>query len=316
MATTDHRLALASLEGMREAGVRFALLHGGERLASGQVSDVDLVVGDDPPAVVRRVAAPWAARGLVPVVLWPYDIGGTATVFLATPDATEGVQLDLLFDPDGVGKYGIRSSALLASADPTTGLPMVSATAGLIYLWQKRVAKADPAQLDELTRVARTADSRELVAVSEIVTGSAAAAHQLLAGQPVLRIRHRKHPLRQGIRATRRVAKPVGFWTHAAEADTAIELARRCARFLVCSGTAPTPSPIRQPAWWIASIQPVRLRPGVFLSHGPLPRWPAPDLVLSASSADEAARQLTAAMNARLPSMKALPGSGNGGSLA
>ncbi len=126
MATTDPRLALASLEGMRAAGVRFALLHGADRLSGGEVSDVDLVVAEDPVSVVQRAAVSWQTRGLVPVVLWPYDIGGTATVFLATPDASEGVQLDLLHDPEGVGKYGVKSGALLASATQAAALPTVS----------------------------------------------------------------------------------------------------------------------------------------------------------------------------------------------
>jgi len=300
MATTDSRLALASLEGMRAAGVRFALLHGADRLSGGEVSDVDLVVGEDPVSVVRRAAVSWQTRGLVPVVLWPYDIGGTATVFLATPDASEGVQLDLLHDPEGVGKYCVRSGALLASASQNAALPTVSAAASLVYQWRKRTAKRDAARLGDLTRLAGTIDPRELLAASGAVTGSPAAAQHMLEGRPGLRARRPYHPLRRVSRLRQRLASPVGFWAHTPQAKIGTETARRFSRFLVCAASQPTPSLIRQPAWWAATVMPTRLRPGVFVSHGPLPRWRAPDAVLTGSSPDEAAQQLTSAMNVRL----------------
>jgi hypothetical protein len=311
MATTDSRLALTSLEGMRTAGVRFALLHGADRLSAGDVSDVDLVVGEDPAAVVRRAAAPWEARGLIPVLLWPYDIGGTATVFLAIPDASEGVQLDLLYDPGGVGKYGVRSRTLLASATQAAALPQVSDVASLVYQWQKRTAKRDVARLDDLTGLAGSIDPRVLLATSKVVTGSSEAAWHMLEGKPGSRARRPHHPLLQASRLRHRLANPVGFWAHTPRAEIATEMTQRFSRFLVCAASQPTPSPARQPAWWVTTVMPTRLRPGVFVSHGPLPRWRAPDAVLTASSADEAARQFTSAMNARLTPERSRPGDAN-----
>ena len=294
MATTDSRLALASLEGMREAGVAFALLHGLERLRQDQLSDVDIVIAENPGAVVRRSMASWLTRGMMPVVVWPYDIGGTATVFLATPDASEGVQLDMLHDPAGVGKYGIKSGALLASAGSSASVPTVSDIASLIYQWQKRTVKRQAARLDELTRLALAVDARELLAMSEAVTGSSRAAERMLRSEPASRAGS-SHPLLQGSRLAQRVVRPIGFWAHTAQAEIGVEMARRMSRFLVGATTQPTPPLVRQPAWWATAVMPIRLRPGVFVSTGPLPRWRPPDGVLSASptDGDAAARQLT-----------------------
>ena len=99
MPTTSGELARACLAGLRDAGAKFAVLHDYEQLESDRMSDVDIVVGQDPRTVIRATESMWRERGLLPIILWPYDIGGTATLFLATPDARDGVQLDMLHDP-------------------------------------------------------------------------------------------------------------------------------------------------------------------------------------------------------------------------
>jgi hypothetical protein len=303
MGTTDARLACASLEGMKEAGARFALLHGRERLLEGIVSDIDMVVGEHPTAVVQRSAAVWGSRGLMPVMVWPYDVGGTATVFLATPDATEGVQLDLLYDLNGIGRYGVKSPPLLSTADSSEAIPSVSDAASLIYQWQKRTVKRDEARLAALTELANGMDRRALLLASEAITGSRDPACRMLEGRPVfLRPRFNRHLGRRGIRLVRRVARPVGFWAHASESAIGAGLTSLFSRFLVRARTQPTPSVLRQPAWWLTSIQPIRLRPALIVSTGKLARWGTPDVVLGAPSTVGAARQLTAAMAARFES--------------
>lgn len=301
MGTTDPRLARASLEGMKEAGIRFALLHGRERLLQGMLSDVDLVVSDHPLAVVRQSAAAWESRSLMPIVVWPYDIGGATTVFLATPEATEGVQLDLLYDPNGIGKYGVKSLPLLSTADFSEAVPLVSSAASLLYQWQKRSVKADGARLAALSEAARGMDRSALLAVSEAVCGSRDPVARMLEGEPVTRRLHiRRHLGRRGIRLAKRLARPVGFWAHAPESAVGTELASRFSRFLVSATAEPTPSPLRQVAWWLTRIQPMRLRPALVVSTGRLPSAGRPDVVLTALSAGGAARQLTTAMNTRL----------------
>jgi hypothetical protein len=76
MSTTSARLGRAAVAGLVEAGVPLALLHdAGLPDDDDPVSDIDLVVGT-PPATVLSLAAPaWAARGLFPIIAWPYDVG-------------------------------------------------------------------------------------------------------------------------------------------------------------------------------------------------------------------------------------------------
>ena len=300
MATTDPRLALASLDGLREAGISFALLHGRERLLRGDVSDVDIVVGEDPRVVVRRTTASWRSRGMLPVVIWPYDIGGTATVFLTTPDASAGVQLDLLYDRDGVGRYAVKSPPLLTTADSSVDLPVVSDAASMVYQWHKGTVKRQAARLNALAELAKSIDRGLLLSTCKAISGSSDTARQMLEGRPVFRRRRLDgHLGKRGARVVRRLVEPVGFWAHAPASAVGAELASRFSRFLVCATTQPTPSLLRQPVWWAATVMPVRLRPGIFVSTGTLPQWRTPDIVLAPSSPREAAKRLTAAMTAR-----------------
>ena len=152
--------------------MEFAGLHGFERFESDNLSDIDIVVGSNPRAVVRVAESSWRRRGLLPIVLWPYDVGGTHTVILATPNAKDCVQLDMLYDVNGRGRYGVRSDALLASRGPGTVAPTVSEVARLVYLWQKRQLKGDTEAVTWLRRQASLVDPNELLDMSIRITGS------------------------------------------------------------------------------------------------------------------------------------------------
>ena len=172
MPTTSGELARACLAGLRDAGTQLAVLHNYEQLEFDQISDVDIVVGQDPRAVIRVTERMWRERGLVPIIMWPYDIGGTVTLFLATPDARDGVQLDMLHDPDGVGRYRVRSEILLQFVEERPLAPVVDTAARLLYLWQKRTAKGQTDRLDSLRREAAAIDNDRLEQMSTALTGS------------------------------------------------------------------------------------------------------------------------------------------------
>ena len=295
-------MAVVSLEAMEDAGIRFAFLHGRKRLSGSaeDLSDIDLVVEQDPWSVVQRVAPAWTVRGIVPVVIWPYDIGGTATVFLATPDARDGVQLDLLHDPDAIGKYGLSSSALLATATSSTGFPAVSDIASLVYRWRKRALKRDVPGLRELEELASGVDKHDLLSTSLAITGSTDTATQMLGeSHAASKQRMPRHSVRRMLRLTRRLAEPIGFWAHVSDEGVARETVRRFSRFLVSSSAGATPTRLWQAPSWAINVLPVVLRPGVFVSYGPASTWPHPDVVVESGPADAAARSITASMAAR-----------------
>lgn len=298
MATTSPQLAFSALDAMREAGVRFALLHGRDRLLDGEVSDVDLAVSVPVASVISRTRPIWGAGGLLPVVVWPYDVGGTATVFLTTEDAGEGVQLDLLHDTDGRGRYGVRSEFLVDSADAST-LPSVSKASELVYLWRKRTIKGQQGELASLSEQARRLHYPDLAETSAAITGSVSTAEHLVEGVPS--VRPIQPPLiSRAIRIGHRVAAPVGFWAHTLDERVAEDLVARFSRFLVRVGIEPVPQVGGRMVWWVSHVQPVRVRPGLFASFGPAPRWPNPDVVVASDDPREAARLVTAAMSRRI----------------
>src|SRR4051812_29477386 len=109
VATTCPETARTLLDGMCELGIPFAILHDQQALLDGVLaSDVDVAVSE-PVEMALAALAPWGcARGLYLVCVWPYDVAGLST-FWMTEDGAAGAQLDLLYDPAGRGKYGLRT---------------------------------------------------------------------------------------------------------------------------------------------------------------------------------------------------------------
>ena len=268
MSTTSARLGRAAVAGLVEAGLPLALLHDtGLPDDDDSVSDIDLVVGI-PPATILSLAGPaWSARGLFPIIAWPYDVGGTMSLFLASADVRDGVQLDLLHDPRGGGRYGIRSSAALAASLPGPDAPVLAEPARIVYLWRKRTEKGDDLALRELRTRALDLDQGDLRRMSASLTGSESVADEIRGDIPPRRtgrIRMMRSRLR---RAIPRLVEPVGFWAHTESAEVAEELKVRLSRFLTPVGTGQLPG-LAMPAWYLTKVAPVRLRPGVFISYG------------------------------------------------
>jgi len=301
MATTDARLAWEALRILDAEGVRFVLLHGLDRLGAGRVSDVDVAVDEPPIRILARTRRSFADAGLFPVVVWPYDIGGTSTVFYVSADASNGVQLDLLFDECGSGHYGIRSSGLLRWARTCRGLPVLAPEAEVIYLWQKRQRKRQAEALPTLVARAATLDPDTLMAASREITGGERAARSLLEGDVRLSRPSRVRPLRQVRRLGSRVRDPVGWWVHVRDRSTARLIGERFGRILprVRVTEVPGSGPARL-RWFFSTVQPVRLRPGVVVSVGPVTSGVVtPDLVLGDVTGETAVVSLVAAMASR-----------------
>jgi len=300
VGTTDPRLARQVLDALAAAGIEFALLHGAKALQSGEAfSDLDTVVDRPPEQVISACLQGWEQMGLRPVILWAYDIGGTKTVFLTTSDASSGVQLDLLFDPTGRGKYGVRSSRLLGHVEHLDdGLPVVSEPARLIYLFQKRRRKAQSERVEGMLARARTLDRAILAEVSRDVTGST----DILDGlDGEIRPLPRRPAIAHLGRAVQRIRRPVGFWAHVEEQGIAKEAARRFGAFLAASGAGLLPNRIARCSWYLREVAPVRLRAGVFVSWGSSQDgWPAPDVVVARTDAESSIGEIVSAMARRV----------------
>jgi predicted nucleotidyltransferase len=277
MGTTSSEAAEACLRALDASGVEFALLHGERRLAHGEVeSDLDLVVDRAPMAVIRAALEQLHRADLHPIVAWTYDIGGTATVFLVTSDAREGVQLDLLHDPDGRGRYGVRSMGALGRAVRGEKWPTLTHVDGLVYVARKRQVKAQgerfAAAVQQLNELERDEVDASVASLLSLRAGEDL--HRGIEGGTVLSRRGKSAHLS---RLLSRVARPIGFWVECANPEVAAEVARRLGRVLPHTGLATRPTGLLATlVWWIGEVAPVRWRPGVFVSigdgsrHGPV----------------------------------------------
>lgn len=234
------------------------MLHAEERLARlDATSDVDLVADRPVDEVLSVAQTRWRASGLHALVLWPYDVGGTGTIFLVNENATEGVQLDVLHDINGRGQYGLRSGALLEHTTSGRRFPRLDEDASRIYLARKRQVKAQSIpQPDTVGEFAHHLLSSD-------------AAQQLLQADMT-----KQHGLSlfNARRMVNRLADPIGAWVHisSVELETASHaatiLGERLSRILPHVDWAelePFPTRIW---WWVRRVAPVRWRPGVFIS--------------------------------------------------
>ena len=126
------------------------LLHGESSLVGrGPLSDVDTTVGSVTVDELLR-SLQTAPGGLQLVAVWPYDCRGVA-LFLASSRLDRVVQLDVLADPEGLGRYGVRTAELAARAVGTEHPwrrpdPLDQA----LYLLSKRTAKGQADRVSTL----------------------------------------------------------------------------------------------------------------------------------------------------------------------
>jgi hypothetical protein len=307
--TTDGAAALAVLEALREAGVDHAVLHGAELLDQpGLLSDVDIVVARSPESVIAAARPALRRQGLFPVVLWPYDIGGSSTVFLVDESARSGVQLDMLHDPRGLGRYRIRSGDLVSERSPGEASPSLVDPDRLVYLWVKRRSKGQDGRLGEVVAALRALDPAAVgEAARRLLTRDDWIAE--ITGDPRPPGTGRWHgapqrALLQARRVAGRLTAPIGFWAHLSgdAGEVATSAAARFARVLVEAKAIRAPAGWSAPVWYCREVVPIRLRPGLVVSYGRRPSGiGGPDLELGMGmTVDAVVAQLVRSMHGRL----------------
>jgi hypothetical protein len=143
-------LAVRVLDQLGRVEPRFVVLHGESELSRGRArSDVDVAVAGNPQSIAWSLAEALAPSGMVPIMLWPYD-RNSLTVFLADEADGGGVQLDLVCDPSGQGRYGFCTDALIDRAVPGERWPRLHPDDEMLYLVRKRQVKRDT---DEVARL-------------------------------------------------------------------------------------------------------------------------------------------------------------------
>lgn len=198
------------------------LLHGEEDLLAGRLtSDIDCAVASH--SVTTVVAAAIEAgrtHDLRLVSVWPYDCRGLA-LFLSTPDLAEIVQVDVLADARGIGKYGLRTDPLVRRARETPhGWLRPEPLDEVLYLLSKRTLKG---QSDRVAQLRTKAVHHPAQAIEEAAT-TLLAPHARGRVLRALQLAAPSLPVRAGDRLARAVAEvrrlvqrlrhPVGAWIH------------------------------------------------------------------------------------------------------
>lgn len=274
---TNADLARSALAAIAAADIPFAVLHREPDVAErGVQSDIDLAVTIPPVDVILRAAVNLEAAGLRPVLVWPYDVAQIASVFLVSPAAEDGVQLDITCDLEGAGKLGLRTDVLVDTAVPGRMFPTLDSTRELLFLIRKRHVKRQMDRLRDLVAVARALPSDHLASVAEDMFSDRVRRDVLRVVSEFPSIGRarmpRRYRTRQAWRLSRRIARPIGYWVHLAPgaeaAATAAGVKARFGKLLVRSGASPVPGPLWRIPWVIRDMAPVLLRAGLFVSWG------------------------------------------------
>ena len=270
-------------------GVAVALLHGGDRWDHGVISsDIDLLVDRPLSEFADRFFHALDRAGSLPIVVWNYDVGATS-VFVVDRDCDRAVQLDLNYDRDGTGRYGLRSGAVLQRARSDGTLARIDDVDEWLYSLRKRLVKRQHERVRDLLAT-RPTEARELTSRAAEIFAPHAASVVCAAIEADEIPRWRPSPPRPASyagrvrRAVARVAQPIGFWVdlRGAPADVmraSAHIEERVARILPAVEVLGRTS-TRQ-VWSIPQAVLARLKPRLVVSSG-LRRPLAPvDLVLT-----------------------------------
>jgi hypothetical protein len=298
-----------ALDALEQSQIRFSLLHDEDRILSHSIqSDVDIVVGSSPRTILARSLNALHAINLHPIVINAYDAGGSASVYMATERAMDGLQLDMYFDPRAVGRLGLRTDALLANSVRGARWRVVAPEYQAVYLLRKRQWKGEKRKVDLIRQELLSFDPERMQQAieSSVDKDVAASVHRLLQDDwhsfktPI------RNPLADRYRWVNRLRHPVGFWTDIIGVDServAKDLARRFDRILVTRAGPRPAQPASMARWLVRDVAPLRWKPGLFVSWSPrMPRTARANLELTdVTTTNEAlARRVVMAMEARL----------------
>ena len=257
--------------------MRFAILHGTDVISQGTITtDLDLAVDTSPRQLLVELLPLLREGDLHPVICWNYDVGGATTILLATDDAADGVQLDLVCDREGIGLDGLVTPPIVAAAvRDDRQWPRAKPVHELLYLIRKRHRKRDRVGLEQLLERARALEPKEIEVEAFRIFRSpvARALCQIVHDAPdaMPNVRRRLAPRRRVARISRRLAQPVGFWVELAPdsggEDEARAIAARFGRFLpLARSERRAPGALGEASWMLTNVMPVRWRPGLFVS--------------------------------------------------
>jgi len=280
-----------TLESLAGTGARWAVLHGEDALARGHTdSDIDLVVDRNPLSLYAELVPRLMSNGLHPIGVVVYDIGAAA-LFLLEADLRGRVQLDLIHDPRGHGRLGLRTDPLLESAAEGAKWPRVSSTDSRLYQAAKRVWKRDLESLSRLAAEITPEDmslyrrrARTVFATPQRTACVIEALEHRRLPRFTQTFEHRLLSLR---RYAARLAKPAGHWIHVDDVNDSVvtEIHKALQHALPYVDVGRLGADWRSRLAALVRIECKRRKPALLVSTGRL-TWPfRPDVVLSRADA-------------------------------
>lgn len=228
MGTNSPDRAREFLRELHGTGIRSALIHGEDMLEAGTLgSDLDLAFASSFGEALDAVELAASRASLTPIVCWAYDTNSTTVVLaeLRADGRVDGVQVDLLVDPEGLGKYGVRTGPLVAASRPGRLYPRVAPLDEALYLARKAALKAQPERLVESRGAMNGFPEAEVSARSStLLTGQSLATERGLGHPIAWRVRR---GVEEGRRAAYRIAVPLGPAVEVGSMVTASEVDRR-----------------------------------------------------------------------------------------
>ena len=210
-------------------------------------------------------------------MVWPYDIRSWSSFWAPRGGDSSGVQFDLIDDPEGKGRYGLRTCELLKHSRQGARFQTLTPPAELLYLAVKRALKGDELTLHSMLndRQSFLSEARRLEPII-MAPRRQAWAKAALSGR-ILRSRRSRLQLlspRNLRRYLRRVIVPIGF-VLALPAESAI------ARSLVEALSPPLVAVRVQTGSGLSYLGQIwlsRRRPFLVLVEGTMPRTCKADL--------------------------------------
>lgn len=305
MPITQPDLPLRVLNCFQLSGVGFLVLHEEEKVGTADlISDVDIAINMPVHTALDLACQSLAESGVVIALVWPYDVGGGASVFFSDPEGENGAQIDALYDLRGSGRYGLRSDRFFPRQQVGFRYPTPDRLDALLYVARKAAVKGKRFELDQACKTITSAFAVHLVQDRVRTLFSSSAARSLLrtlrGGQPRWNLRPVRW-VKSFMRLLERLRRPIGYWVHIAgpgAEETALALESRFGRWLVNASSGRSPTGLAAMFWWATVVMPVRWRPAVFFSYSENRlRWPQPDMILSSSPTNASlASSIVAAM--------------------
>lgn len=307
MGTTAPELAAPILEALATLGVPHAVLHGEDQVAAGSImSDLDLVAADPPKELAARLRGVFDELGVGVIARFPYDVGAE-TFFLADAHGERSLQLDVMCDPRGLGRLGIRTEVALENVRAGCRWPVLSEIDSIVYLLRKRHMKRDRPRLIEQIACARSIGARVVTSRAREVCSQPASGDieaLLIGGTATPAFHYHRASLPRASRLASRLLHPVGHWVHiqGQEADAAASaVAARLGCVLPSVRLLPQPPrATRLPGLLATAIHRDRWRPHLLVSFGPAPARMADRTVDAGAGVDDIAGLVTSHMIQRV----------------